>query len=141
MERVLLLYRDARGTDTSVAPHVKVILDSGSFTWDSMHNTYGVPANADGDSTITFIAFWSGIYRKCYYDQSHNLRGSAVSANAEYYDESALGFYKFTSTSKKNTNISIRSVQRHTRKPDRNPRIYLFGQTYGQSTNSYSNIL
>lgn len=101
MERVLLLYRDARGTDTSVAPHVKVILDNGSFTWDSMHNTYGVPANADGDSTITFIAFWSGIYRKCYYDQSHNLHGSAVSANAEYYDEAALGFYKFTSTSKK----------------------------------------
>lgn len=101
MERVLLLYRDARGTDTSVAPHVKVILDSGSFTWDSMHNTYGVPANADGDTTITFIAFWSGIYRKCYYDQGHNLHGSAVSSNSEYFDEAALGFYKFTSTSKK----------------------------------------
>jgi len=103
---MLLLYRDARSTDSDFN-HVKVILDTVTLDWNTMHNTYGVPANASGDTTVTFVAYDSGStgYRRCYFDSNHNVHSSYMPSNTVYFDESDGTFYIFpTGTTRKRTN-------------------------------------
>ena len=103
---MLLLYRDARSTDSDFN-HVKVILDTVTLDWNTMHNTYGVPANASGDTTVTFISYDSGTtgYRRCYFDSNHNVHSSYMPSNTVYFDESDGTFYIFpTGTTRKRTN-------------------------------------
>lgn len=103
---MLLLYRDARSTDSDFN-HVKVILDTMTLDWSTMHNTYGVPANASGDTTVTFVAYDSGStgYRRCYFDSNHNVHSSYMPSNTVYFDESDGTFYIFpTGTTRKRTN-------------------------------------
>ena len=103
---MLLLYRDARSTDSDF-DHVKVILDTVTLDWSTMHNTYGVPANASGDTTVTFISYDSGTtgYRRCYFDSNHNVHSSYMPSNTVYFDESDGTFYIFpTGTTRKRTN-------------------------------------
>lgn len=103
---MLLLYRDARSTDSDFN-HVKVILDTVPLDWNTMHNTYGVPANASGDTTVTFVSYDSGTtgYRRCYFDSNHNVHSSYMPSNTVYFDESDGTFYIFpTGTTRKRTN-------------------------------------
>lgn len=103
---MLLLYRDARSTDSDFN-HVKVILDTVTLDWNTMHNTYGVPANASGDTTVTFVSYDSGTtgYRRCYFDSNHNVHSSYMPSNTVYFDESDGTFYIFpTGTTRKRTN-------------------------------------
>src|SRR5574344_2401833 len=106
MERILLLYRDARSTDSDVN-HVKVILDTLPLDWSTMHNTYGVPANASGDTTVTFVSYDSGTtgYRRCYFGSNNTVHTSYMPSNTVYFDESDGTFYIFpTGTTRKRTN-------------------------------------
>lgn len=103
---MLLLYRDARSTDSDFN-HVKVILDTLPLDWSTMHNTYGVPANASGDTTVTFVSYDSGTtgYRRCYFGSNNTVHTSYMPSNTVYFDESDGTFYIFpTGTTRKRTN-------------------------------------